>query len=261
MGSRLREEHTGMPRQPVPGVDSDHVLATLGRKKNEDEGPEEAPADVDPEAVVQREENQPVEEPAMRKMYVSKALVQKYGATQGCPGCRNVVAGKKAIAHSDSCRARIRQEMSKDETGREALIREEDRQEEQFAKEIQKQVEQDDELMGEIQQHEAEVDRIAKETSVAADPSASGSGGPHHLAIDTPTTSPIKNRQESADDQMEDDGGQDPNTPGHASTVSYETIRSDLLDVSTFLGNWEVAVSEVYSRPRAVTVAEKMGFK
>ena len=43
--------------------------------------------------------------------------------------------------------------------------------------------------------------------------------------------------------------------------MSYDTGLQDDADMGTFVGNWEVAISEVYSRPRVVPVAEQIGFK
>ena len=44
--------------------------------------------------------------------------------------------------------------------------------------------------------------------------------------------------------------------------MSYDTDGPDEgMNLGTFIGNWEVAISEVYSVPRVAKTAEEMGFK
>jgi len=49
-------------------------------------------------------------------MYVLKSDIERYGETDGCPGCARVfLAGKTTVPHSEECRARIVELMARDE--------------------------------------------------------------------------------------------------------------------------------------------------
>ena len=43
----------------------------------------------------------------LRRLYIKKADVKKYGATVDCPGCRAVVRGGDSRKHTETCRTRI----------------------------------------------------------------------------------------------------------------------------------------------------------
>ena len=53
------------------------------------------------------------EEPRVRRMYIQKKDVEKYGATARCEGCKAAVRGGEARPHTEECRARIEAEMAK----------------------------------------------------------------------------------------------------------------------------------------------------
>ena len=154
----------GIPRQPVPGFDSDHVPATLGRRRDLEEGLVPQEAEIDPEEVVVVEETTVAPEEPMREMYVSKKLIDKHGYTEGCPGCKNLREGKRSVTHSNKCRDRIRAEMAKEEVGKEALEKEEARKERHFQAEVARQVAMDDRLFGEERRHEEEMDGVEQAT-------------------------------------------------------------------------------------------------
>ena len=47
-----------------------------------------------------------------RKLYVTRRDIDRFGATDGCPGCTSLVVGGSAMtAHSSECRARISKEL------------------------------------------------------------------------------------------------------------------------------------------------------
>jgi len=57
-----------------------------------------------------------------RKVYIRRNVeLEKYGRTDGCPGCLAAALDRTAVGHNDECRQRIEQEMSKDEAGQERL--------------------------------------------------------------------------------------------------------------------------------------------
>ena len=60
--------------------------------------------------------------PAERRLYIRKADVEKYGATEGCPGCTCVLLDQPTVLpHTEACRVRLLEMMSKDEQGRTRL--------------------------------------------------------------------------------------------------------------------------------------------
>ena len=55
-------------------------------------------------------------------MYVTRADIERFGGTEGCPGCACVAQGGAAvIAHSDACRLRIAEKLAESELGAQRL--------------------------------------------------------------------------------------------------------------------------------------------
>ena len=122
----------GEPRQPVLGINSDHVLAAISdragvrleedqadaRLGQQDQGKDPLEAQevsMTPETLVA-----PVLSETLKRMYVTRGLGKKYGPTLGCPGCATICSRLQA-SHSDTCRERVRAELEKSEEGREYL--------------------------------------------------------------------------------------------------------------------------------------------
>ena len=49
-----------------------------------------------------------------RRVYITKALVERSGSTEECTGCTNAALGGTGMVHSEECRKRIDQELRKD---------------------------------------------------------------------------------------------------------------------------------------------------
>ena len=128
----------GEHRQPVPGINSDHVPASISDRAGvrleedqadacqgqQDEGidpPEAREVSMPPDRLVTQ-----VRSDALKRMYVTRGLGKKYGPTPGCPGCATIGSHHQA-SHSDTCRDRMRAELEKSEEGREYLTREQAR--------------------------------------------------------------------------------------------------------------------------------------
>ena len=117
----------GEPRQPVPGINRDHVPAgnfgqsrsTLGRRGTDP--PEAREVSMPPDRLVTQ-----VRSDTLKRMYVTRGLGKKYGPIPGCSGCATVGSRHQA-SHSDTCRDRMRAELEKNEEGRENLAREQAR--------------------------------------------------------------------------------------------------------------------------------------
>ncbi|CAK0857642.1 unnamed protein product [Prorocentrum cordatum] len=58
----------------------------------------------------------------VRRRYVLKKDIERFGATPGCPGCADLMArGSARVAHSQECRDRIEAELMKDSAGQRRL--------------------------------------------------------------------------------------------------------------------------------------------
>ena len=51
----------------------------------------------------------------IRRLYITKRDIRKYGMTPQCPGCTAVNRGGKAANHSEQCRDRIEKEIAEKE--------------------------------------------------------------------------------------------------------------------------------------------------
>ena len=57
-----------------------------------------------------------------RRMYVTKADFERFGGTDGCPGCVSVhIHGKAVVTHNDACRTRMAELLRASDEGRERL--------------------------------------------------------------------------------------------------------------------------------------------
>lgn len=59
-------------------------------------------------------------------MYVTSGMIQTYGKTDGCPGCRAIGTGR-TTTHSEICRNRLKGEFSRSEEGRAVLEKNQER--------------------------------------------------------------------------------------------------------------------------------------
>ena len=62
---------------------------------------------------------QPRKEPQTRRMKITESMLQKFGYTEGCEGCRAKAASMTQKPHGEACRKRIEQALDGDEAGRE----------------------------------------------------------------------------------------------------------------------------------------------
>ena len=128
----------GEPRQPVPGINSDHVPAAISDRagihleedqakarlgqRDESTDPQEArEVSPPPDRLVTK-----IHPDTLKRMYVTRRLDRKYGPRPGCPGCATIGSQHQA-SHSDTCGDRMRAELEKSEEGREHLAREQAR--------------------------------------------------------------------------------------------------------------------------------------
>ncbi|MDA8582757.1 reverse transcriptase domain-containing protein [bacterium] len=109
----------GTPQQPDPSRPGMQIPVHLEDDDDRDESLRER----------DYEEAEPV---GTRRLQIRRWMVRKYGESEDCAGCVSAVEAGNAPKreHTDSCRARFVELLSKDEEGRRILAREEARQEE-----------------------------------------------------------------------------------------------------------------------------------
>ena len=105
----------GEPRQPVLGINSDHVPAAIsdraGVRLEEDQADaplgQQGEFPMPPDRLVTQ-----VRSDTLKRAYVTRGLGKKYGPTPGCPGCATIGSHHQA-SHSDTCRDRMRAKLEK----------------------------------------------------------------------------------------------------------------------------------------------------
>ena len=95
----------GLPWDPTPKVDADDSA----RMPN----PDAADAEVIPK-------DPEVPEAIVRKMYIRKADIVKYGETPRCIGCRCAILGKPLQSYTSACRERIEGRLLETDEGQHA---------------------------------------------------------------------------------------------------------------------------------------------
>ena len=121
----------GSPMEPVPGSGTSRITA-FAKTKERIEGHEvryAAPPDR--------------EEPEIRTTYIFKRDIEKYGQTEGCPGCRAAMnpASSFRAKHTQECRNRIEGELKKTEEGRRRVERTDERMNNAVAKKFEEIIE------------------------------------------------------------------------------------------------------------------------
>ena len=89
-------------------------------------------------------------ERGVRRLRITKRMLDRYGFTQDCEGCRCQRAGlEEQRVHSEACRARIEAEMEGDEDGRRRKERQDERMNSRLAEDLERQDAGDDAVMRE----------------------------------------------------------------------------------------------------------------
>ena len=55
----------------------------------------------------------PFEGARVQRERITRADIEAFGTTAGCPGCNAIRSGKRAQAHSDTCRVRIEERLKR----------------------------------------------------------------------------------------------------------------------------------------------------
>ncbi len=71
----------------------------------------------------------------MKRMYIRKSDVTRYGETKACAGCRAVLTGKRGVPHTEACRLRIEERIREHEPSR--AEKDQERSSKQIAEEIE----------------------------------------------------------------------------------------------------------------------------
>ena len=113
--------------------------------------------------------------------------------------------------------------------------------------------------MEEKQKHESRVQSIEEAASSSSGSKAHRQQEPRGLKR-APEAS-VEEAGTERTERVEDDAPDEVRAISPDTTVEYDSDHPVELDLGVFVGNWEVAVGEVYSRPRVLPFAERMGFR
>ena len=91
--------------------------------------------------------------------YITRSHIREYGATEGCPECKWIEAGR-SMPHNNECRMRIRARMLQNEDGREGLKKEEQSQDRHLKKAVMRSAEEDPELRHAEKEHKRKLVEI-----------------------------------------------------------------------------------------------------
>ena len=86
---------------------------------------------IDTDLAPEQPQPAPAGDPIPRRLYLTKAILEKYGVTEGCLGCTNALLGNQGVPHSEECRHRITEMMMADPTD-EAKVKEASRRRKEF---------------------------------------------------------------------------------------------------------------------------------
>ena len=113
----LISQMKGTPKEPVPGSGKPNLVAYSRSKENQDR------------KVVEYVPREP-EEPEVRVNCIYKKDVEKYGATEGCPGCRALLNpfSRYRAKHTAECRSRMEAAMMESDAGAARVSRATERQ-------------------------------------------------------------------------------------------------------------------------------------
>ena len=123
----------GSPMGPVPG--SGHSRVTAFAKHHGSSKPTDARFVPPP----------PQEEPEVKMAYIYNKDIEKYGPTEGCPGCRAALnpASSFRAKHTPECRRRLEEEIKKTVEGKKRFERAEERMTKVVARKFEDIMEED----------------------------------------------------------------------------------------------------------------------
>ena len=107
----------GVPWETIPGRRSKHLPVEITEEGHEVIVDDKT--NKDPDINDEDEDNGVKLRGGLDRLHISKKVVGKYGATRGCPACREIQrrgqeAGRLGYNHSSACRQRIFNEMTRD---------------------------------------------------------------------------------------------------------------------------------------------------
>ena len=79
-----------------------------------------------------------VPEAIVRRMYIRKVVIEKYGETPGCAGCRRIALGKPLQSHTAVCRERIESRLRETEERQQRLEKADGRVTEEIVQESER---------------------------------------------------------------------------------------------------------------------------
>ena len=153
----------GSPKDPVPGSSSRRIPA-FAKKFEDAKGEKVTFAPAKPA------------DPEVRVAYIYKGDIEKHGATPKCAGCKAAMSGSKYRArHSEDCRKRMEDLISKDPDGKQRFDAATQRKLDGISKVAQR-MEEDGEVEKQVDEKKDQVSFANKPFCKTEGPAASGSG-------------------------------------------------------------------------------------
>ena len=247
------KKNEGEPRQPVPGINSDHVPAAISgraglplgedqadaRLGQQDEGidpPEAREVSIPPDRLVTQ-----VSSDRLKRVYVTRGLDRKYGPTPGCPGCATIGSHHQA-SHSDTCRDRMRAELEKSEEGKEQA-RVDAREQAQSSTSSHKRA-VSEEWDRPPEQVRRRMDEVTMRRDITATSGASSSSASRGPAMDFESQPSRKRIADVQTEDLEDNEQMDANE----SAAPFRQAEGESSDGRMFIGNWEHDESETHNQ-------------
>ena len=265
----------GSPRRPVPGVESDHLPTDTQAGVLPGSGEDDVVIALPKEGEIRH--NAPRAEEGPRRMYITRAFIEKYGKTAGCPGCRALDSGEHGV-HNQECRDRIMGELAKDEEGRRKLqgdkYRVERRKEVAFDKAIRREMEKHPELKKQNEAFDEEITQIQKKyhreqrgEQHGQSSASSSASAPASASASVPSASCVNDENEEnkpaakriksvrfEDMDVDNGSGKEDNKRERGDADHEERAEKRLRgDIGA------VDVTEISSPPRTTTTAKRMG--
>ena len=86
-------------------------------------------------------DDEEAEAPQIKRLYIKKEDILRYGYTGACPGCTALRNNKRAVTHNEACRKRVLEKMEANDDDKDRVAEERDRINEHLAKQIEQDAE------------------------------------------------------------------------------------------------------------------------
>ena len=202
----------------------------------------------------------------IRRMRITQDMLNKYGYTEGCDGCRYKRAGfREHREHNPECRARIDKAMHEDEVDKDKWEKNEERINWRMAEQMEKTLEQRQTVRSDENKQDLEADvegemgdkKAIQEQSQQGTASSGSSSSQARGALQG-----RKRKTEDEDDNMELAAGKIRRSGAQEHADHAEILDEDMeTPMIQSLRRISVDIAEMYSPPRVTAEAKKFGMQ